>query len=530
MKLNQRIMIMVSSLILVVVLLVGGLIMNEWLTTLRAQMANEALDIAITVAAHPDIQAQITTENGYIPIQNIVERIRLKTRVQYMYVINQSNQYFAHPDPIQLNKKVEEETMLLLLSTGKSEIVQASWPSVAIEAYTPIYQEGQPVGTVVVGLLNGRLYQEIRRSIYRFVAYLLIAIFLGMVFAHLMAKQIKETIFGLEPSEIAFLLGQQNLVLENQREGIVASDEHGRIILANASARDLLGLGADDVGQSIYRYRIRDGFTAVLKSKEALEAQEIKMGQGRVVLANFYPIHDQKGSFLGVLAGFEDWSAAKHRAEELTGIRELNYDLRAQNHEFMNKLHTIMGLLQLDEAEEAIAYISEISETRQEMLGRISQQIKEPSVAGLLLAKYNKALEKKILFTLDEASYLQELPEDMRVDEFISIVGNLIENALDELAGREESEVYIGIFGSDLGVHIAVEDNGRGIPNEIQEALFTRGSSSKGADRGFGLWTVHRIVTAFGGTIEYEGVNGASFSIWIPIRKEDGYADIDRRG
>ena len=159
-----------------------------------------------------------------------------------------------------------------------------------------------------------------------------------------------------------------------------------------------------------------------------------------------------------------------------------------------------------------------------------TQQIKEPSVAGLLLAKYNKALEKKIRFTLDEASYLQELPADMRVDEFISIVGNLIENALDELAGREDSEIYIGIFGSDFGVHIAVEDNGRGIPSSMQEALFTRGSSSKGADRGFGLSTVQRIVTAFEGTIEYEGQNGASFSIWIPIRKENENADIDRRG
>jgi len=519
MKLNQRIMITVSVLILIVVLLFGGLIMNEWLTTLRAQMANEALDIAITVAAHPDIQDQLTVENGYIPIQNTVESIRLKTRVQYMYVINREYRYFAHPDPVYLNQSVEEGAMLTRIQEGGSQTVQASWPSVAIEAYTPIYQDGQPVGTVVVGLLNGRLYQEIRRSIYRFVFYLLVAVFLGMLFARHMGEEIKETIFGLEPSEIAFLLGQQNLVLENQREGIVAIDEHGRINLANASARRLLDLGPEDVGQSIYRYRIRDGFTSVLQSKEPVEAVEIKVGFGRVVLANFYPIYDQKQTFLGVLAGFEDWSAVRQRAEEMTGIRELNYDLRAQNHEFMNKLHTVMGLLQLGETDEAIRYISEVAQTRQRMLGRISQQIKEPSVAGLLLAKYNKAMEKKVEFSLDEASHLSALPEEMRVDEFNSILGNLIENALDELSGNDDGELYVGIFGSDRGVMIAVEDNGSGISEDMQDDLFARGISSKGSDRGYGLWTVQRIVHEYGGTIEYEGRNGASFSIWIPLRK-----------
>jgi sensor histidine kinase regulating citrate/malate metabolism len=513
-------MITVSGLLLVVLLAFGGLMFNEWLTTLKAQMANEALDIAITVAAHPDIQDQLTEENGYIPIQNIVERIRLKTRVQYMYVINSEGRYFAHPDPAFLNGSIEDEAMLAHVKSGQAMTVQASWPSVAIEAYTPVYQGGEPVGTVVVGLLNGRLYQEIRRNIYRIVFYLLAAVFIGMVFARQLGEQIKDTIFGLEPTEIAFLLGQQNLVLENQREGIVAIDQHGRIILANAAARKLLDLDREDVGKSIYKYKIRDGFTAVLKSRLPLEGKEIKIGFGRVVLANFYPIHDQKDHFLGVVAGFEDWSEVKRRAEEMTGIRELNYDLRAQNHEFMNKLHTIMGLLQLDETDEAISYISDIAQTRQEMLGRISQQIKEPSVAGLLLAKYNKAVEKKIEFALDESSYLSDLPEDMRVDELNSILGNLIENALDELAGKEDGELYVGVFGSEQGIMIAVEDNGGGIPETMQQEVFERGKSSKGSDRGYGLWTVKRIVDEYRGMIEYEGTNGSSFSIWIPMRGE----------
>lgn len=518
-KLNQRIMIMVSGLILFVVLAFGGLMMNEWLTTLRVQMANEALDIAITVASHPDIQDQLTVDNGYIPIQNTVDHIRLKTRVQYMYVISRDLLYYAHPDSSFLTRKIVDEEMIKRVQKGSSLTVQASWPSVAIEAYTPVYQDGQPVGTVVVGLLNGRLYQEIRRNVYRIIFYLIIAVFVGMMLARQMGERIKETIYGLEPSEIAFLLGQQNLVLENQREGIVAVDEHGRINLANASARKLLDLGPEDVGQSIYRYRIRDGFTSVLQSKKPVEAVEIKVGFGRVVLANFYPIYDKKNVFLGVLAGFEDWSAVRQRAEEMTGIRELNYDLRAQNHEFMNKLHTVMGLLQLDETDEAIRFISEVAQTRQEMLGRISHQIKEPAVAGLLLAKYNKAMEKKIEFTLDEASHLSTLPQEMRVDEFNSILGNLIENALDELVGKEEGEIYVGIFGSDQGVVIAVEDNGCGIPDAMKEDLFARGFSSKGSDRGYGLWTVQRIVHEYGGTIEYEGRNGASFTVWIPLDK-----------
>ena len=194
--------------------------------------------------------------------------------------------------------------------------------------------------------------------------------------------------------------------------------------------------------------------------------------------------------------------------------------LRSNTHEFMNKLHTISGLIQLEEYQEAIDFIERSSRASQKLIGIISSKIKEPSVAGLLLSKCNKASEKKVRLIINEETYMSSLPEKMHKDEFCSIVGNLIENSLDELAGRTDGIIEVGLFQGEEEMNITVFDNGRGIPEEMQKKIFEKGHSSKGENRGFGLYIIKEIVDTYGGKIRLWCESGTMIVITIPMRQE----------
>ena len=193
----------------------------------------------------------------------------------------------------------------------------------------------------------------------------------------------------------------------------------------------------------------------------------------------------------------------KQLAEELTGIKKLAEALRAQNHEFMNKLHTISGLIQLGEYEHAVQYISDTARTRQDVLGILINRIKDPIIAGLLLAKYNKAAESRIVMEFDPDSTLSNIPEGVTPDEIGSVLGNLIENALEVLIGHEGARIKIKIY--EYGEHLNIEvcDNGPGIPDSIRDRIFEKGVTTKEGSRGFGLSIVKRLIDEAGGHIRF---------------------------
>jgi two-component system CitB family sensor kinase len=204
-------------------------------------------------------------------------------------------------------------------------------------------------------------------------------------------------------------------------------------------------------------------------------------------------------------------------AEELTGIKKITYALRAQNHEFMNKLHTISGLIQLEEYDKAVEYISDISQQRQGIMGTLTNRIKNVNIAGLLLAKYNKATEAKISIEIDPKSYLTQIPEHITEDEICSVIGNLIENAIDELVKIENGKLLVRLNSNENGLKIWIEDNGPGIDEKIRDKIFQRGVTTKEGNRGIGLSIVKQIIDSAGGTIRLLQGNGTIWDIYIPM-------------
>ena len=193
-------------------------------------------------------------------------------------------------------------------------------------------------------------------------------------------------------------------------------------------------------------------------------------------MTNRVPLY-VKGEIVGAIATFRDKTEIRKLAEELTGIRLYAEALRAQSHEFMNKMHVVLGLTHMKQYEELQKYISGMVLEHQYEIGGIMKRIKVQYLL-VLLGKLSYAREKNIKLIISEDSYMPEIEDESITHELITIVGNLIDNALEAVANCEKKQVEVEIQYGDTLI-ITVQDTGKGIQEEEIGALFTKGYSTK---------------------------------------------------
>jgi two-component system CitB family sensor kinase len=517
MKLQYKIAVFTTIILVIVVASIGALSYEQMESTLRQQLGGSAMDLAVAVSELDLVKDNVGTISGYIKIQQSVETIRLKTHVQFIVVMDMNGVRYSHPVPENIGRKFSGNDDKRVLTTGESYISEGQGTlGPSIRAFVPVYRGGEQVGAVCVGILTGWVNQELWSDVQRFIPFLIIGLLLGTAGAVFLSYDIKKTIFGLEPAEIAMLLNEREAIIQSVTEGIAAYDLHGKIIFFNQAAKDILELDGEDSGEALFN----DGrvMEEILAAGKPIYNKEIKIRQGITVICNYYPLKYNDLNITGVVVSFRDMTKVKQLAEELTGIKKLTWVLRAQNHEFMNKLHTISGLIQLEEYDHAVSFISEVAKTRQDMLGIITDLIKDPSLAGLLLAKYNKAEENRVVLDIDPDSMVNSLPEDATADEIISVVGNLIENAMEALIGQDGARIKVKIYEKNGNLNIEVSDNGPGIPCSIQDRIYERGITTRDGQRGLGLSIVKKIVDEACGDIHFIVDNGTKWYVSIPLR------------
>ena len=274
----------------------------------------------------------------------------------------------------------------------------------------------------------------------------------GIIGAFLLANNIKNTLLGLEPEEITKLYNEKMGILDAIHEGLVAIDHRGRITLINDSALNILHFEnrvnkENIIGQNIEEVIPNTRMINVLETGESEFEKEQRINN-TIIMTNRIPIMN-RGKVVGAIASFRDKTEVTRMAEELTGIKKMAWSLRAQNHEFMNKLHTIAGLIQLEEYEEALQFISDVAKVRSNISNILTENIKDVSLSALLLSKYNKAEECRVKLKIDENSKLTKLPQYMTSEEIVSVVGNLIENSLDEVKNDGTGLIYIKIVENE---------------------------------------------------------------------------------
>jgi two-component system sensor histidine kinase DctS len=326
--------------------------------------------------------------------------------------------------------------------------------------------------------------------------------------------------FDLEPAEIASSLEEQVATFSAVTEALIAIDADCRITVMNEAARRLAGVppDVDPVGMKVNDVIPDSRLPEIVKTGRS-EANQQRLLRRTLIVSNRVPIY-HRGRIIGAVATFRDRSEVTRMAEELTGVAQLVDSLRATNHESLNKLHTIAGLIELNQRDEALDYIFSVTERQQELARFVARNVSEYRVAGLLLGKVNRARELDVTLEIDRRSGLDAVPAPLEGGDLVVIIGNLIENALEAtLAVPPPRIVTCLVRGGPEGLEVRVEDNGCGLPaGSDRERIFAQGFSTKpGANRGVGLALVKQLVAFAGATITVESEPGRTvFHLLLP--------------
>jgi two-component system, CitB family, sensor kinase len=309
-------------------------------------------------------------------------------------------------------------------------------------------------------------------------------------------------------------------MLHGIREGVLGYDKAERIVLANDLARQLLELPAEFVGRPL-RQVLPPGRLADVVTGEIEGSDLLVLHGGRVLVANRMPICHERRRQLGWVITFQDRTESEALKRQLDDAIGLTETLRAQSHEFANRLHTLVGLVELGRYDEAIKFVTDVSTARADLTERLQASISDAKLVALILAKVSLADERDVRLRVTDDSRIGDPVSD--VSEVLTVVGNLIDNAIDAAAqapGPRWVELTIVAVEHDLLVR--VRDSGPGVPQDMREAIFMYGvttkSSATGARRGLGLALVRQVVENRGGMISVGHDGGAVFTAVLPKR------------
>ncbi|GGJ71139.1 two-component system CitB family sensor kinase [Anoxybacillus voinovskiensis] len=525
MKLQTKLIIIIGSLIIVVIVFLSLLFQHMLASTLKEQIGLRALNVAESVATVPLVRDAFQQQEPHKQIQPFAEMIRQKTGAEYVVVGNKEGIRYSHPVEERIGKKMvggDNEAVL----QGKSIISEAVGSlGPAIRGKAPIFDDnGQVIGIVSVGFMLEDIQKIVWAYTEKILLFSIIALLLGVIGSVLIARMVKQSIHGLEPKEIGLLYQEKQAILEAIREGLISVNQDGIVTMVNKTAMSILGCETEQhvLGKYILHIIPHSRLLDVMKTGRAEYDVEMEIGE-QTVIANRIPIVDKNGSVIGAVSTFRNKSELYRLAKELSQVKSYAEALRAQTHEFSNKLYVISGLIQLESYEEALELITKETNVQQDIVRFVMKEIPDPVIGGLLIGKFNKASELKITFDIDRQSSFRDISNIDR-DHLVTIIGNIIDNAMEAVLENGREEKRVTAFFTDLGedLIIEVEDTGIGIPDGLEFQIFSKGFSTKsGTQRGYGLDLVQKSLTALQGHITYhtEGGKGTVFTVVIPKRR-----------
>jgi sensor histidine kinase regulating citrate/malate metabolism len=520
-SLQLRLSLLVIALLVLLVSLIGVLSSDSIRGILLHQIGKRTLVLAQAVALNPIVREGLQTRK-WQEVQAVAEQVRRATAAEYIVVCDREGIRYSHPRPERIGELFVGGDFQPAVEEGKSYVSMAVGTlGPSMRGFVPVHDDsGLIIGFVAVGYLEDEIEKEVGTQQHKIVGYVAVVLFFGAFGAALIAKSFKAAIFGLEPHEIAGLFEERNAIIEAIREGVVAVDGAGRLTLVNQAARRYL----DQTPELDLRGCQLTDICPCQEMEEALAARvrvldrEVSVG-GRPMIVNVLPLGGG-GAVSGAVASFRPKDELDHLARKLLHMQEYSELLRAQTHEYSNKLHTIAGLIQIGAQQEALDLVMTEASGYQELMKTLAEAVPDPVVAGIILGKFNRARELKISLSLEPDSSFADLPPHIERGSLVTVLGNLLDNAFD--AVREAGEHgEVRLFLTDLGLDliIEVEDSGQGVSPEVADNLFDRGVTTHSiTGRGMGLYLVRRAVEALGGNITFaEGeLGGALFTVIIP--------------
>jgi two-component system CitB family sensor kinase len=519
-RLRLSTQILLLQLAIVVLVLTTGVVVSilHARTQLDRESGKQSLAIARSLAQNPELPAALRkppSRDGVI--QRLAERVRRANDASFVVVADARGIRYSHPDAWKIGKPLSTDPGSVL--SGREYVgVQTGSLGKSVRAKVPIRDNGRIVGLVSVGLLERKVSAQLLANLPVILIPAAIGLALGILGSVLLARRIKRQTFGLEPDAIAALLEQREAMLHGIREGTVATDNDGRITLVNDEAKRLLDLDDSALGQALAEVVPAGHAREVLVGNVDLPDQVVLVND-RVLVVNRMPV-EIRGSEIGAVVTLRDRTELEGLVRERDEARDLARALRAQEHDFSHKLHVIAGLIELGRHEEAVRLINESSLVHQALVGSIVDNVGDPALVALLLGKAAVASERGIDLRVGAETRLPDHLEDSQA--LISVVGNLVDNAIDSVSSTQRGSGWIEVTIRDEpdGIHVRVHDSGPGIDPSLADEIFEDGFTTKvargTARRGLGLALVRQAVRRRGGSVEVENDDGALFRVFLP--------------
>ena len=506
--------------VIICVVLVGVAAVSVAQSTQRAEevQGRRALEIAETLANSRATRTAL--ELGRIEyLRNAAEDSRTTSGSADVVVAQADRTVLASADPELLGRPLDLGASRVLEGRSWVGDVEVHDGSAAV-AMAPVYSArgDRVLGLVAVQRRYPGVLGSLRAAAPNLLTYLGLASALGIGGSLLVARRVKRQTLGLEPAEIAGLAEHRDAMLHGIREGVVGLDLRGRVTLVNDEAIRLLRIPGDALGRTLEELGVDEEVRAALLST-GVERDRAVGSAGRVLVVNRLPL-TSRGRPLGSVTTLRDRTELLELRRELELTRHVTDTLRAQAHEFDNRLHTIAGLIELGEAEEAVRFVHRISSSRSEFGAAVTDAVRDPALAALLIAKASQAAELGVDLRVAPDSALPVLSPELSTD-VATVVGNLVDNALDAASGAAERWVEVSLGLVDDEVDVVVRDSGPGVPPGMEAEVFRRGVSTKeGAvpgGRGIGLSLVQLVCTRRGGEVTASSSDGSVFTARIPV-------------
>ncbi|WP_328671937.1 sensor histidine kinase [Streptomyces sp. NBC_00328] len=511
-----QVLLMQIAIAVGVAVLATGLFLAPLSAQLDDEAMRRALAIAQTTAAQPqiavDLQRTVPSRTG--PVQAEAERIRKASGAEYVVVMDMRGIRWSHKSPAQIGKPVSTSPKQALAGRDVMEIDTGTLGRSA-RGKVPLRDAGDRiVGAVSVGIKYDSVRARLIDAIPGLFAYAGGAMAVGALAAYLISRRVQRQTRDLAFSDIAALLAEREAMLHGIREGVVALDRGGRVRLLNDEAQRLLGVGAEAIGRPLDD-ALGPGRTTDVLAGRVTGTDLLTVRGQRVLVANRMPTEDG-----GAVATLRDRTELEQLGRELDSTHGLIDALRAQDHEHANRMHTLLGLLELEMYDDAVEFIGEVVGDHRVTSEQVTEKIHDPLLAALLVGKATVATERGVALWVSDRTLLPDRLVDPRG--LVTVVGNLVDNALDAVAGTPHARVEVELRAEGRTAVLRIRDTGPGIPEERRELIFTDGWSTKQppahGKRGIGLSLVRRLAERQGGSAKVADADGggAEFVVVLP--------------
>ncbi|GHA83448.1 MULTISPECIES: sensor histidine kinase [Streptomyces] len=486
---------------------------------------------ALALAGSPTVREAIRTPDPSAVLQPYAERVRADTGIAFVTIMDPDRVRWTHPHPSEIGRTFIGNTAPALRGETFTETYTGTLgPSIRV--VTPIRDGDRIVGLVSAGITVERVSTQVREQLGALGMAAGAALALGGLGTYVINARLRRHTHGMNARELGRMHDYHEATLHAVREGLLMLDGQRRIALINDAGRELLGLTHASVGRKVDELALPAPLTGALLAAEP-RVDEVHLTSDRVIVVNTSPVVG--GEQRGTVVTLRDHTELQALSGELDSERGFTMALRSQAHEAANRLHTVVSLIELDRVEEAVEFATAELELAQVLTDRVVGAVAEPVLAALLLGKAAQANERGVELVLAEDSLIDDgaLPRSMAPRDLVTILGNLIDNAVDAAseagtggeaplpAQRTATRALVTVTALTEGgeLLLRVADTGGGIGPDDADEVFRRGWTTHGTGRGLGLALVRQAVHRNGGTVTLDRgpVGGAEFTVRLPL-------------